>query len=302
VSRGPFTAEGFAYYATELRRGSEDPYVAYRLYEQHWLIDGTDAKQVLRRATIKLIETDPWFLATALPYFLEALDISDLRRLTPFVGTGPASKAASYLRAVLWFNARKGPHAPDRAGRAQLRRALEFLKRVPSRQRDLEWHEMVVGCYESLDFGRYKTAFVHLLKVAHPKSCAFPLIRFFGVLAAKKDWATYDKYRPKWDRLPPAHHACECYSNDLHTIDGLRAAAKGDWESIPASLEKAAAVRGCPHLNARGLRLDLVRLLIRRRRSLDACRKYLDRAAEFGSVPEDKHLAEMQRRLSALLP
>jgi hypothetical protein len=299
VSQDPFKVEGFASYAAALRRGSEDPYVAYRIYEQHWMIGGKDAKQILRRATVRLLETDPWFLATAMPYFLDGLQTSDLHRLTPFVGAGPARKAASYLRAVLWYNARKGPHSPDRAGLVQLRRALEFLDGVPSGQRDHRWHEMVVGCYRALDFRRYKAAFARLHEITEPQDRAFNLIQFLGVIADKKDWVTYDQYRPEWDRLPAAHHACECYLNDLHTLDGLRAAARADWGNIPAALEKAAAVRGCPHLNTNGFKLGLVRLLVRHRKQLGACRTYLNRAAAFRSG--DKQLAALRRRLDALL-
>jgi hypothetical protein len=300
VRGSPFEAEGFASYAGELRRGSDEPYMAYRLYERSWMVEGKDAKAVLRRATVRLIETDPWFLATAMPLFLQSLKTTDLPRLTPFVGAGPARKAASYLRAVLWYNARKGHYHPDRAGRAQLRRALQFLQEVPSGQRVLSWHEMVVGCYRALDFRRYKGAFANLHQMAEPRDRAFYLIDFLDVVAGKRDWAAYDQFRPEWDRMPAGYHACECYLNTLHTLDGLRAAARGDWRSIPVSLDKASAVRGCPHLNTGGLRLDLVQLLVRHRRELDASRRYLDRAAEFKSFSGDKKVAALQRRLSAL--
>jgi hypothetical protein len=273
-------SEGFAYYLDELRRGSADPYVAYRVYDASWRVPQQE-RALLRAATIRLLEADPWFLATATPHFLHALRTEDLERLTPLVGAGPARKAAPLLRAMLWYHAREGAHARDRAGRVQLRRALAFLQDVPRKQRDRAWHAMLVGCYRVLDYDRYKRAFATLLEVTAPDWRALELHWFLDIVAAKKDWRVYDRYRRAWDQLPRGHHACECYVNSVYTNDGLRAAAAGTWDAIPEALTRAVAVRGCPHLNTGGLRLDLVRLLVSKKKQLDAARGYLDHAAGF---------------------
>jgi hypothetical protein len=290
-------SRAFAFYVEELRRGSADPYIAYRICEKSWKLARSDAA-LLRRAAICLIETDPWFLATAAPYYLHVLGTSDLERLTPFVGAGPARKFAVMLRAMLWYHGRRGPFHPDRAGRAQLRRALGFLQKVPSKQRDHTWHEMLVGCYRVLDYDEYKRAFKKLLHVTSPNRRAYALHTFLNMVAAKKDWNAYDVYRREWDQLAPGHHACECYTNDVYTNDGLRAAAAGKWSAIPEALARASAVRGCPHLNTGGLRLDLVRLVVSKRKHLEEARAYLNRAAGFEAHGKD--MAVLRRRFDAV--
>src|SRR5215813_10801418 len=104
-------SQGFGFYFEELRRGSTDPYIAYRVYEKSWQVPRADTA-LLRRATVQLIEADPWFLATATPWFLHALQTADLERLTPFVGAGPATASAAMLRAILWYHGRRGPYHP----------------------------------------------------------------------------------------------------------------------------------------------------------------------------------------------
>jgi hypothetical protein len=297
MGRGQLEGEGFAYYVGELRKGTADPYVAYRVYEKSWNVPPKQ-RALLRRATIKLIKSDPWFLATAMPHFLDALKTEDLEQLTEFVGAGPAHKAAPMLRAVLWYHGRRGPFHPDKAGRTQLRRALSFLQQVPTMQRDHSWHEMLVGCYRVLDYTKYKRAFPKLLELTSPNWRAAGLHAFLDVLTSKRDWKAYDTFRPEWDRLPPGHHACECYVNSVYTDDGLRAAAAGQWEAIPEALTKAASVRGCPHLNSGGVRLDLVRLLLTKKKQLGAAREYLDRAGTFEHGTAD--VAKLRKRLDQL--
>jgi hypothetical protein len=72
---------GAGVYIEEIRRGSLDPYLAYRVHDNSWKVAEQD-RGLLRQATIRLIETDPWFLATASPHslntlFLEALTTDD---------------------------------------------------------------------------------------------------------------------------------------------------------------------------------------------------------------------------------
>ena len=297
MGRGQLEAEGFAYYVGELRKGTTDPYFAYRVYEKSWHVPRSESA-LLRRATIRLIESDPWFLATATPHFLNVLTTADLVRLTEFVGAGRARKAAAMLRAMLWYHGRRGPFHPDKAGRKQLRKALSFLQLVPTKQRDHSWHEMVVGCYRVLNYAKYKRAFPKLLELTSPDWRAAELHGFLDELVSKSDWKSYDKYRPEWDRLPPGHHACECYVNALHTGDGLRAAAAGRWDVIPVALAKASSVRGCPHLNTGCVRLDLVRLLLARKKQLGPAREYLDRVAAFENRNAD--VAKLRKRLDDL--
>jgi hypothetical protein len=99
------------------------------------------------------------------------------------------------------------------------------------------------------------------------------------------DRAGRAQLRREWERLPPTHHACQCSLNELHTNDGLRAVAKGAC--------------GCPHLNSGGLRLDLVELLISKKKHLVAARAYLERAAGFG-VSRQKG-ASLRRTLDRLI-
>ncbi len=292
-------AEGFAFYVAELKRGADSPYFAYRVFEKSWQVAPND-RDVVRAATVRLIETDPWFLATAMPHFLSALTTEDIKRLTPFVGAGQSRAAAAMLRATLWFHARRGAHHPDKAGRLQLKQALLFLGQVPKKARDGAWHVMAVGCHRILDFDAYKRAFPALHEATDPAWRAMGLCTFLKDLTGKDDWKTYDRFRPQWDQLPPDHHACQCYLNDLHTNDGLRAVAAGRWAAVPHALAKAADVHGCPHLNSGGLRLDLIRVLLSKKQELSAARTYLQRAAAFEARPEE--VEALQRTLDRLSP
>lgn len=290
-------SKAFEFYVDEIRRGSVDPYIAYRVFEHGWQVARADA-DILRAATIRLLETDPWFLATGRPTMLRELTLGDLRRLTPFVGAGLPPAIAAMLRAKLWYHGQTGPYHPDRAGRQRLRRALALLEKVPRKQRHREWHEMVVGGYRALDYDRYKRAFPALLEQISPSWQASPLNDFLNVVARKQDWSTYHRHRGAWDRLPPDHHACECYTNHVYTNDGLRAAAARDWAAIPALLARAVAVRGCAHLNTGGLRLDLATRLIAKRQQLGAVRTYLERAASFGD--DQTEVAALDHKLDAI--
>src|SRR5262249_45718820 len=146
-------------------------------------------------------------------------------------------------------------------------------------------------------YARYKRAFPRLFKMTAPPRRASGLHDVLNVTASKKDWPAYDRYRREWDRLTPDHDACECYINDLHTNDGLRAVAAARGNAIPDAVARAANVRGCPHLSTGGLRLDLVRVLVGKKRHLDAVRAYLARAAEFA---KSKDLAALRRKLDGV--
>jgi hypothetical protein len=83
----------------------------------------------------------------------------------------------------------------------------------------------------------------------------------------------------------------------VYTNDGLRAVAAKKWDAIPEALTKAGAVHGCPHLNTAGPRLDLVRMLITKRKQLDAARAYLDAVAGFEDGSKD--VAALRKKLDA---
>lgn len=117
--------------------------------------------------------------------------------------------------------------------------------------------------------------------------------------AAKRDWRTYDRWRPEWDRLPANRHSCACHTNDIGTCDGLRALAARRLAALPQHLAAAADVRaGCPHLNTGGLRLDLVRTMVARRLHLDACRTYLEHAVRFCAT---KELGVLQQKVAGAI-
>ena len=279
-----------AHYVEELRRGSTDPYVAYRVYEDFFQLEDID-NDLLKGAIRRLIETDPWFLATPLPMGLDRFSVDELHRIEASVGSGPASGYAALLRAKLWYHA--GWNAAS-----HLQRALDWLQQVPTEQREGSWLEMLVGCYEVLDFEQYKQTAPKLIARARPEYRASPLMSFLRTLAHEQDWVTYDQFRPEWDQLPANRSTCECYTNHLHTADGLRAAANEQWDLIPDLLVKAAGVRGCAHLNSYGMRIDLAALLIAEKRHVAQVRAYLERARAFGG--DKTKLAELQRQLDAI--
>lgn len=283
-------------YAARLQKDPNDTYAAYRLMEQFWDMP----KGIVRTAVKRLLVADPWFLTAMHTDGMHLLTTEDIKYVTPFVGAGLPAGTAARLRAQLWFDARRGPYHPDAAGLIQLKTALGYLQKVPKVQRDKEWHRMVVGCYLKLDYAKYKRVFPKLLAVTDPEWRAFDLIQFLDNVAKRKDWATYDQYRSAWDALPPHRHHCECYLNNIHTHDGVRAIAAKKWTAIPEALTKAAAVTGCAHLNTGGLNLDLVKALVAKRKYLDEARAYLAVAMNFESHRGNKDVIALRKKLEAV--
>jgi len=293
VYRTPFEADGFASYADRIRRGEADVYAAYRVYERYWEVKGPDRTQILRRAALLLLEGDPWFLATTIPFFLaEALTAADLARVMPKIGAGAPAGVAGYLRARLLIRGTRRHHRDQ----AAMKQALALLAKVPRQHRQVDWLAMRAEAHERLgDWAAYRRAFAPLFAATEAAWRSSPLRTMLRHAGRRADWRTYDRWRREWDRLPVTRHSCGCEINDVATLDGLRAVAAGRWAEIPGHLARAADVTGCAHLNTGGLRLDLVQLLVRRRRNLAECRAYLDRAAAFS---RSKELVALRRALA----
>jgi hypothetical protein len=160
------TEKGHAYYAQSVRDGSMDTYAAYRLTEGFY--NGERCDPEVRKATMHLLEHDPWFLATSMTRELSSLTTEDLETITPLIGVGPAQEYAAMLRGILWHEARRGPYHPDAIGLVQLQRSLDYFLKVPLQQRESEWHRMVVACYHKLDYQKYKRAFATLFATTDP--------------------------------------------------------------------------------------------------------------------------------------
>ena len=289
-----FEADAFDRYADRIRRGETDVYAAFRIFDRHWSLRCADRRHLMRKAALLLIDDDPWFLATSFATFLrECLTRRDIERLTPRVGAGLPAGAAAYLRAKLWFHA----IVPSRRDKTATRQTLAFLRKVPRQYRRLGWLDMTAGCHQrSGNWREYTRVFPRLLEATESDWQSSPLRTMLENAARQRDWRTYDRWRRAWDKLPPTRHQCECYKNAVATLDGIRAFAARRWDEIPQHLATASDVTGCAHLNTGGFRMDLVQLLVRRRKHLDACRAYLERAARFS---ETKQLVTLRRALQA---
>jgi len=273
--------EAFEQYVERIRRGEQDLYAAYRVYEHAYLLRGE--RNVGRRASLLLLEHDPWFLVGAMPYFLgDTLTAADVERLTPLVARGLPAGLAALVRARLWFYAHPIRTKPDRA---RLRRIQAQLARVPRSHRDADWFRMMADTQRRLgDWAGYKRLFPRLYDATE---CGWRSSVLRDVLAEAtrhKDLRTYDRWRRVLADQPPSAHTCECHKNKVANLDGLRAIAARRWDEVPGHLARAADVAGCPHLNSGGLDLALVEVLARRRRYPDECRRYLETARSFGNA------------------
>lgn len=284
--------QAYEAYAARLQEDPKDTYAARSLMEQFWHV----SRGTLRAAAKCLLMADPWFLAGMHTHGLQHLTTEDIEHVTPFVGAGLPAGTAARLRAQLWYSARRGEFHPDAAGLIQLKTALGYLQKVPKAERDGEWQRMVVGCYLKLDYAKYKRAFPKLLAVAESHWRATDINRFLDNVAKRKDWVTYDRYRPLWDKLPPQSSRDDYYHNTIYTNDGLRAIAAKNWTAVPAALTNAADITACPH----GMNLSLVELLVAKRKYLDEARAYLEVAMKFESFGGNKEVIALRKKLEAV--
>ena len=141
-------------------------------------------------------------------------------------------------------------HSPDLLA---VRKALGVLELA---EPDFSDDEQFLGIYSDalriLADERYHGAFEALLQNTDPEWLAHPLQRAMRHAVELEDWAHYDTLRIRWRAMPRNSHICECATNYVSNIDGLRALSRGELEDAIGFLRTAVSVAGCPHLNTGG--------------------------------------------------
>ncbi len=147
-----------------------------------------------------------------------------------------------------------------------------------------------------IDYDAYKQLVPSLLASREAEWRGYDLMNAFEASVERGDWDTYETWRPQWDQLPKNAHICECNFNKLHTFDGLLSLEREDIASIPGHLQKAADLRGCPHLNSGAARMNLVEHLIDRHLFLKESLAYVDACKQF--CPDDERIDALIEKIN----
>jgi hypothetical protein len=285
------------FYAEQVRNGSEELYYHYRVYEKYFMLPKpADGSELLRRATLKIFTSDPFAYAGTFPFVIDRLEESDLEQIAEAITFGGDEAAARLLRGQMWADA--AGHGDDRTAFAE--RAVAELEAVPEELRSHDYWEKLARCYRKVDYEKFKTVVPRVLASQKPERQAYDLINALVTAGHRNDWTTYDEWRARWDTLPQNANFCDCYFNDLATLDGLRALHDADVARAAECLEASTRVRGCPHLNSGGAELKLVEALIDRKDLAAECEAYLDFCDRMAG--EREKTAELRARLPGAVP
>jgi hypothetical protein len=280
------------FYAQKIREGSDELYYHYRFYETHFMLrDLDDEDELLRIATLRIFKSDPYAYAGTFPFSVDLLNETEIEEIAASITFGGDEGAATLLRGQLWADA--AGHGDDRAAFAE--RAVAELEAVPDDLRSHDYWGKLASCYRKLDYEKFKSVVPTWLASQKPERLPFDLINALVEAGRKEDWPTYDEWRGRWDTLPQNASFCDCYFNQLATLDGLRALHDGDVAKAGARLEASTRVRGCPHLNSGGPSLKLVSALADRGRLAAESEAYLDFCDRMAGEREET--AELRARL-----
>lgn len=250
-----------ARYVAALKAGTATPYECLRFLESAFSYREDDAEELERRAVLTLVRHDPLLLIT-IPQGgrvdgLTASDVDECVRSWVLEDEPLAALLEGHLRL-----AAASRHDPDRA---QVARALAALERAePAFRGDLGFLELHTDALERLGDPRYSAAVDQLLDMTPPEWQPHPLHSAMNEAVGRSDWERYDTLRRRWEGLPRNANTCQCATNYVANIDGLRALHRGDEEGAVRFLQTAVSVNGCPHLNTGGASLRLARELLDR--------------------------------------
>ncbi len=261
------------FYAKKIREGSDELYYHYRFYEKHFMLrDLEDEDELLRIAILRIFKSDPYAYAGTFPFSVDLLNETEIEEIAASITFGGDEGAARLLRGHLWADA--AGHGEGREAFAE--RAVAELEAVPDQLRSHEYWEKLARCYRKLDYEKFKSVVPTLLSAQQPERLPYDLINALVTAGGKQDWPTYDEWRARWNTLPQNANFCDCYFNDLATLDGLRALHDGAVAKAVDCMEASTRVRGCPHLNSGGAELKLVEALLDRKELTSECEAYLD--------------------------
>jgi hypothetical protein len=265
---------------TRIEAHPPDPFACLELL-QFDPMTAYENRGLWKQALIGVIEHDPYYLATGMSFSslsMAELPVTEVRNLCTRIRSIAPGDAA-VLQALLWCHAVNLHHCPE----ADVRECLACLESLPQELRDGDFLESLVACYRRLDYRRFVEASEALVgRSGGEFFSASTLLHVLEDATSRKDWATYEAWRKRWDELPPTTHFCECYKNALANLDGFHALDRGQVDRIPALLKLALDAKNCPHLGSFGPKITLVLVLLRRGMLAAECMEYLKGSRKFG--------------------
>ena len=281
-------------YAAALRAGTATPYECLRYLEQRDSHGHSDREDLRYLAAVALVRHDPLFVATSVfGIGLESLTAADIDACIA-AWTIDDDTLRGYLEAHLRLAVRA-----LRLDREQLELALAALERArPAYAGEVEFLELRAEALEHHDDERYPPAIDAVIAATDPEWRAHPLRKAMSHAVALEHWLRYDALRARWAELPRNALCCECHTNFVADIDGLRALARGDVDEALRCLDAAVSVGGCPHLNSGGASLRLARELLDRRIALPQVAEHVRKAAQYRVTDRTRALTrELAERL-----
>lgn len=293
-------ALGLERYAAAIRSDTATPYECQLFFENWYRFDGDDKEELYRKAGLTLVRHDPFFVAVSPHASIDLLLTDEEIEACVKAWALQDKDLAAFLEAVIRLSSasRRNPDPNN------IKKALVALDNSESSfGEELQFLEMRANALGILGDDRYKSAFDKMLEATSPEWRAHPLQNAMEAAVASKDWERYDALRERWGEMPHNSHICECYTNFVANIDGVRALDNGDLPKALRCLTAAVEVNGCPHLNTGGAHLELARELLRRNLAIDELMKHLDAAENYKITDETTELRKqlVERARSAKL-
>ena len=288
-----FTYMALSGYASSLRAGTASLYECLRFFQNSYRYQEDDREQLVRQATLSLIQHDPLFLSTdAHGSLIEGLSEEDIRNCVDSWTLDDEPLAAfleGHLRmAMIW------PGSPDSS---MARGALDSLERAQKTfGTDRQFLGLYVDALRILGDARYISAFDALLENTAPEWHSHPLQDAMRHAVENEDWVRYDDLRARWGAMPKNAHICECATNYVSNIDGLRSLERGDRDAALAFLREAVSVAGCPHLNSGAASVELAHELLDRNIGPSEVEQHVEALEQYCKTDET---AELRKRLDA---
>lgn len=282
-----FTDIALRNYAASLRAGTASPYECLRLLQNSFRYQENDREQLVRQATLLLIRHDPLFLSTD-PHgsHIEGLSEGDIQTCIDSWSLDDEPLTA-FLEGHLRMTMVR-PHSPDRSMARQALDSLERAKKVFGNNQ--QFLQLYVDVLRILDDESHVAVFDSLLESSDPEWHSYLLEDAMHHAVEHEDWTRYDVLRERWNTMPKNSYICECATNYVSNIDGLRALERGDHSGAIDSLRMAVSVPGCPHLNSGAASVKLAHELLDRRLALPEVVEHVDALEQYCKNEETDEL------------
>lgn len=287
-----FTDIALRRYASSLKAGTASLYECLRFFQNSFRYRADDRESLVRQATLALIRHDPLFLVTD-PHgcHVEGLSEGDIQACIDS-WTLDDEPLAAFLEGHLRM-AMVQPYSPDHEMTRQALQRLESAQR--SFGSNQQFLQLYVEALRILGDERYVAAFDELLEHTDPEWHSHALQDAMSHAVEHEDWMRYDTLRERWGAMPKNSHICECATNYVSNIDGLRSLDRGDQDSAIHFLRLAVSVPGCPHLNTGAASVELANELLDHKLALSEVGQHLEALEQYCETEET---AELRSRLA----